>query len=101
MIGFVNGILVVVALWMLFVYSKKKGIDFSWWHWTLITTTLLYFVFTIAVVLKFLEEDVAQGALLMSILMGVPGVIGAILVWRFVLNKKGGAVQMEAIDGAE
>ena len=85
---FLFGAIFIGILWGISNFLNKDGRGLVWWHWLLTIILCLYSVLVVATIHGFLIEDVAKGALVMGLVMGIPAVIFDVLLVRLVLNPK-------------
>ncbi len=74
----------MAGLLLLIEYSRKHAIHLAWWQWGLTLLGFLYAVFVLEVIVSFLSEDHARGALVMGTLLGFVAVVWGVLLARFV-----------------
>jgi hypothetical protein len=80
------GIVVTTAFFLFFNKLKDKEVNLKWWQWAAIMIGFLYAIFVLEVIVGFINEGVPRGALVNGMLTGIPGLIYATLVYRFVLK---------------
>ncbi len=80
------GAIAAAALFLLVHYAQARRISVAWWQWTLTILNILYTVFVIKVILSFLEEGMAKGAIVMGSIVGFGAVVWAVLLYRFVFS---------------
>ena len=68
-------------------YSRNKKLHITWWQWILTILCFIYGVFVLEIILSFLSEGSARGALVMGLLMGFIAVVWSVLLGRFVFAK--------------
>ena len=78
------GALAMAALWAVASYSRNRGLRLGVGKWILTVLVVCYWVFVSLVGLGFLHEGAVQAALVMSLIMVVPGVILVVVLKRFV-----------------
>ena len=78
------GALAMAALWFAVTYSRSHELRLGKGKWLLTILVILYCGFVALVGIGFLKEDAGQAALVVSLIMGVPGVIFVVLLKRFV-----------------
>ena len=69
-------------------FSRAKGGKILWWQWLLTLFAFAYTVFVLELVISFLEEGAARGALVMGLVLGFIALIWAVLLGRFVFKTK-------------
>ena len=74
------------TLFLLAHYAQRRQLSVVWWQWTLTVLNLIYTVFVIKVILSFLEEGMAKGAIVMGSILGFGAVVWAVLLTRFVFS---------------
>ena len=80
------GIVVTTGFFLFFNKLQEQEKKLKWWQWATIVIGFLYAIFVIEVVVGFISEGVPRGALINGMLTGIPGLIYATLVYRFVLK---------------
>ncbi len=81
----------MAGLLLLIEYARKRALDLTWWQWGVTLLGFLYAVFVLEVILSFMQEDFARGALVMGTLLGFIGVAWGVLLARFVFTPDTGA----------
>ncbi len=84
MINFLLGVAVTLAGVFLVEYIRRQKLALAWWGWLLTGLALLFATFTVATIITLIQENAAQAAGLMGLLLGLPAVIWFILLGRFV-----------------
>jgi len=82
------GALAMAVLFFLADYARKNEIALKWWHWVLTILGIIYAVFVLELIVGFLGEGAPQAALVMGLVTGIVAIIWAVLLGRFVFNKK-------------
>lgn len=82
------GAVSMAGLFLLFNYSRKKEPAVRWWQWLLTLLAFAYGIFTLEVIVSFLEEGVPKGALVLGTILGFIAVVWAFLLARFVFVRK-------------
>ena len=80
------GAVCMAGLLLLIDYSRKRTLELTWWQWGVTLLGFLYAVFVFEVIVSFLQEDLARGALVMGTLLGFIGVVWGVLLARFVFT---------------
>jgi lipopolysaccharide export LptBFGC system permease protein LptF len=80
------GAVAATGLLTLIQYARAKGIPVGWWGWTLTALAFLYAVFVLEVIVSFLREGSAKGAIVMGTILGFIAVVWAVLLARFVFG---------------
>jgi lipopolysaccharide export LptBFGC system permease protein LptF len=70
----------------LILFSRTKRHKILWWQWILTLFAFAYSVFVLELVVSFLEEGTARGALVMGLVLGFIALIWAVLLGRFVFK---------------
>ena len=78
------GALAMASLWAAASYSRNHDLSLGVGKWILTVLVILYWVFVSLVGIGFLQEGAVQAALVMSLIMVVPGVIFVVLLRRFI-----------------
>jgi hypothetical protein len=81
------GATAMAAILFLLHYVREEKLKISWWKWTLTVSCTFYIIFVLQMILGFLNEYEPRAALVMGVLTGLPGVIGAVLLKRFVFGR--------------
>ena len=89
MSDFVVGALGDAVLWGVVEYSRRRNLHLAWWQWLLTVMAIVYWVLTALLAIGFLAEGAPQAALVMGLILGVPGVLFYALLLRFVFNRVG------------
>ncbi len=76
----------MAGLLLLIDYSRKRALELARWQWGVTLLGFLYAVFVLEVIVSFLAEDLARGALVMGTLLGFIGVAWGVLLARFVFT---------------
>lgn len=84
MLNFLLGVVVTLAVVLLVEYVRRQNLTLQWWGWLLTGLALAFAVFTVATIMTLIQENAAQAAGLMGLLLGLPAVIAFILLGRFV-----------------
>ena len=84
MVHLIIGAIAMAGLLLIFDYSQKHSIHLTWWQWGVTLLGVLYAVFVLEVIVSFLSEDLARGALVMGTLLGFVAVVWGVLLSRFV-----------------
>ena len=88
MAHFFIGVLSAACFLFLVEYSRKHGLHIKWWQWILTLLCFAYFIFVLEMIVSFLAEGAGRAALVMGVIFGFLGVVGAVLLSRFVFKKK-------------
>jgi len=80
------GAIAAATLFLLLQFAQRRQLSVVWWQWTLTVLNLIYTVFVIKVILSFLEEGMAKGAIVMGSILGFSAVVWAVLLMRFVFS---------------
>jgi ABC-type uncharacterized transport system permease subunit len=80
------GAVCMAGLLLLIDYTRKQALELTWWQWGVTLLGFLYAVFVLEVIVSFLAEDLARGALVMGTLLGFIGVAWGVLLARFVFT---------------
>ena len=88
MINLSVGAIAMAVMLLAVDYTRRHELGLKWWHWVLTVLAIVYATFTVLIIVGFLEEGAAQAALVMSLIMGLPGVIFGVLLVRFVFSSK-------------
>jgi hypothetical protein len=91
------GAAAMAGLLLLIDYSRKNDLRLDWWQWGVTLLGFIYAVFVLEVIVSFLAEDLARGALVMGTLLGFIAVVWGVLLARFVFSD-GTSVEREAED---
>lgn len=81
------GGLVVACLFLLIDYAKKHSLLVPWWKWLLTVLGLVFAVFTIEVIAGFLQENAAQAALVVGMILLIITIIWGVLIFRYVFKR--------------
>ena len=65
-------------------YSRKHALHLAWWQWGVTLLGFLYAVFVLEVIVSFMGEGLARGALVMGTMLGFVAVVWGVLLARFV-----------------
>ena len=84
MSNLIVGALAMAVLWAAVSYASNHGIRLGVGKWVLTVLVICYWVFVSLIGLGFLHEGAVQAALVMSLIMVVPGVVFIVLLKRFV-----------------
>ena len=68
-------------------FSRTRWKKIHWWQWLLTLFAFAYTTFVLELVISFLEEGAARGALVMGLVLGFIALIWAVLLGRFVFKK--------------
>ena len=74
----------------LVAYTRRNAIQIAWWQWLLTILGCIYAVFVLAVIVSFIEEGTARGALVMGTIMGLAAVIWGVLLARLIFSRRTG-----------
>jgi len=88
MVHLIIGAVTMAGLLLVYSYSRKKDRTVKWWQWLLTILAFAYGVFTLEVIVSFLEEGVPKGALVLGTILGFIAVVWAFLLARFVFSRK-------------
>lgn len=83
------GIICACILFLIIHYSKRRNITVKTWHWIVIVLEIFYILFVLELIAGFIEEGSPKGAVVMGSIFGLIAIIGAVLIWRFILKIKG------------
>lgn len=86
MINFLLGVVITLAGVLLVEYVRRQNLLLAWWGWLLTALALAFAGFTAATVIALIQENAAQAAGLMGLLLGLPAVIWFVLLGRFVFT---------------
>lgn len=84
MVSLITGALAMAALWAAVSYRRSQGLRFGAGKWLMTVLVIFYWVFVILAGFGFLYEGAVQAALVMTLIMVVPGVIFVVLLKRLV-----------------
>jgi C4-dicarboxylate transporter len=84
MFHFIIGLLAMGALWLIINYAQGRQLALTGLQWVLTVLGLLYAVFVSETIFAFLAEAAPKAALVMSLVLGLPAAIWAVLLARFV-----------------
>ena len=84
MIHLLIGGFAVGTFFLLLNTVRIRKLQVHWWQWILTVCEFFYSIFVLEVVVGFLQEGAIKGALVTGLLIGIVGVIGAVLLGRFV-----------------
>jgi len=77
------------AVFLLVIISaQKKEPKVKWWHRVLTFFEYIYFIFVLEVIVSFLQEGAAKGALVIGTILGFIAVVWAFLLYRFVFSRR-------------
>ncbi|MFC1627905.1 hypothetical protein ACFL3H_02180 [Gemmatimonadota bacterium] len=93
MVHLIIGAIAMAGLLLIIEYSRKHALHLNWWQWGVTLSGFLYAVFVLEVIVSFLGEDLARGALVMGTLLGFVAVIWGVLLARFVFVVEGEQVK--------
>ncbi len=88
MIDILIGAVCTFGLLALVDYSRRRKLPLRWWHWLLTVFMFIYALFVLEMIAGFLSEGAVRGALVMGILFGFIGIIGAVLLARLVFLRR-------------
>jgi len=88
MVHLIIGAVTMAGLLLVYSYSRKKDRTVKWWQWLLTILAFAYGVFTLEVIVSFLEEGVPKGALVLGTILGFIAVVWAFLLARFVFIRR-------------
>ena len=80
----------IAVFWVVAEYARRRQLRLGWRRWFLTGLVIFYGVFVTLLAIGFLEEGAGQAALVMGLILGVPGVIFCVLLKRFVFNRARG-----------
>ncbi len=80
------GAIAAATLFLLAHFAQQRQLSMVWWQWALTVLNLMYTVFVIKVILSFLDEGMAKGAIVMGSILGFGAVVWAALLMRFVFS---------------
>ena len=80
------GAIAAATLFLLLRFAQRRQLSVVWWQWALTVLNIMYTVFVIKVILSFLEEGMAKGAIVIGSIMGFGAVVWAVLLLRFVFS---------------
>jgi uncharacterized membrane protein YeaQ/YmgE (transglycosylase-associated protein family) len=69
-------------------FSQRKKLHVKWWQWILTFLAFFYAGFVLEVIVSFLEEGAARGALVMGIILGIIAAIWGVLLARFIFFRR-------------
>ena len=78
------GALFMAGFLFLINFVHKRDIHVTWWQWILTILCFIYTVFVLEIILSFIDEGSARGALVMGLIMGLVAIIWGVLLGRFV-----------------
>ena len=78
------GALFMAGFLFLTNFVHKRKIHVAWWQWTLTILCFIYSVFVLEIIVSFIDEGSARGALVMGLIMGLVAIIWGVLLGRFV-----------------
>ncbi len=82
------GIICATILFLLIHFSSRMKTPIKSWQWVIIVLELFYILFVLELIAGFLEEGSAKAAVVMGSIFGLLAIIGAVLIWRFILKIK-------------
>jgi uncharacterized membrane-anchored protein len=82
------GALTTVVFLLVIISAQKKDIQVKWWQWVLTFFEYIYFIFVLEVIVSFLQEGAAKGALVIGTILGFIAVVWAFLLYRFVFSRR-------------
>ena len=88
MIHLVIGALMMLGFTLVVSGVRRRGLSISWWQWGLTVLLFLYAVFVCEMVVSFLQEGAGRAALVMGVILGFVAVAWAVLLARFVFNRR-------------
>jgi hypothetical protein len=88
MVNLLVGAIAMAVMLLAVDYARRHELGVKWWQWVLTILAIIYAAFTVLLIVGFLEEGAAQAALVMSLIMGLPGVIFGVLLVRFAFAIK-------------
>ena len=87
MINLIVGACAAAVLFFAFDHTRRHELRLSWWKWVLTVLVVIYAVFVVLLGIGFLQEGATQAALVMSLILGIPAVVFAVLITRFIFGK--------------
>ncbi len=88
MINLLIGASAMATILLTVDYVRRHKLNVAWWQWLLTILVVTYATFVVLLIVGFLGEGAGQGALVMSLIMGLPAVIFSVLLVRFVFTYK-------------
>ena len=82
------GALAVIMIWVISDINRKRKLNLKKWQWILSMLWVLYGVFILELIVGFLGEDQPKAALVMGLITGLPAIIWAVLLTRFIFFRK-------------
>ena len=82
------GAVVSGCLLLLISSTRKQNLRIKWWQWLFTILYFAYIVFVLEVIVSFLEEGAAKGALVMGTMLGFIAIIWGFLLARTVFIRK-------------
>jgi uncharacterized membrane protein len=86
MINLIVGACVAAVMFFAIDHARRNALSVSWWKWLLTVLAIIYAVFVVLLGVGFLQEGATQAALVMSLILGIPAVVFAVLLVRFVFT---------------
>jgi uncharacterized membrane protein len=86
MINLIVGACAAAVLFLAMSHARRHEVRVSWWKWSLTVLAVIYAVFVVLLGIGFLAEGATQAALVMSLILGIPAVVFAVLLVRFVFS---------------
>ena len=84
MIHIVIGAAAAAGFVALVYFARINKRQIRWWQWLITLLAFSYAVFVLEMVVSFLEEGAARGALVMGLILGFLAVIWGVLLGRIV-----------------
>ena len=78
------GALFMAGFLFLTNFAHRRKIHVTWWQWILTILCFIYTVFVLEMIVSFIDEGSARGALVMGLIMGLVAIIWGVLLGRFV-----------------
>ena len=80
----------IISAWLLLLIglTRKRKLQVKWWQWLLTVICFVYIVFVLEVIVSFLEEGAAKGALVIGTMLGFIAIIWGFLLGRIVFTRK-------------
>jgi uncharacterized membrane protein len=86
MINLIVGACAAAVMFFGINHARCNALSVSWWKWLLTVLAVIYAVFVVLLGIGFLQEGATQAALVMSLILGIPAVVFAVLLVRFVFS---------------
>ena len=88
MVHILIGAVISACMLLLIGLTRKRKLQVKWWQWFLTVACFIYIVFVLVVIVSFLEEGTAKGALVMGTIFGFIAIIWGFLLGRAIFAGK-------------